>query len=410
MIVSGFPVLSQTFVSLQLAELVRMGHWVNVYNLGRRGRSQWLPSGVGDTLDQVQVRHLGTRSRKRKFSPFHLLKVVYLLARRPQAVRRAVRDVLLKRGYGKFSKIIGDAYLLRDLPDLEVDLVHCQFATLVPRVLELRKLGFIDSNPKLVCSVRGFDVAKYDRSNRGYWSSVFDGVDHFFPVCRYLDRTLRDKGCAKPISIVRSPVDVDHIQSLAGKQTRGIPLRLISIGRLIEKKGTLDALGAIRILKDRGIDFRYSIIGDGRLKKTLDDYVRAHGLSDRVRFLGPLPSAETLHVLGSSHILVAPSKMASDGNREGIPNVLKEAMLMGVQVVSTTHAGIPELIEHERNGYLCAENDPEAIAKVIEFVANHSDRWQKTAECAAKTILSEYTPRKTTDDLIEAYRAVIRPA
>jgi colanic acid/amylovoran biosynthesis glycosyltransferase len=99
--------------------------------------------------------------------------------------------------------------------------------------------------------------------------------------------------------------------------------------------------------------------------------------------------------------------MASDGNREGIPNVLKEAMLMGVQVISTTHSGIPELIEHERNGYLCAENDPEGIAKLIEYLSNHTEQWQTTADNAAKTILTEYTPRKTTEDLLEAYRATI---
>ncbi len=99
--------------------------------------------------------------------------------------------------------------------------------------------------------------------------------------------------------------------------------------------------------------------------------------------------------------------MARDGDSEGIPNVLKEAMLIGVRVVSTRHSGIPELIEHEENGYLCAEGDPEELARVIAFVADHSDSWEKVAERAAATILSEYTPQSTTDDLIEAYRAAI---
>jgi len=255
--------------------------------------------------------------------------------------------------------------------------------------------------------VRGYDITQDKYQDPEHWASVFGGVDRFFPVCWSLESALSDKGCKRPISIIRSPVDVDFIQSIPGSRRRGKQLRLISIGRLIEKKGIIDALGAMLILKAKGFDFEYSIIGDGKLKKSLVEFVESNGLSKQVRFLGPLPSAETLRILGASDVLVAPSKTAGDGNSEGIPNVLKEAMLTGVQVISTMHSGIPELIKHEQNGDLCAENDPEGLARVIEFVAGNADEWEKVAERAASTILSGYTPEKTTDDLIDAYRIAI---
>ncbi len=408
MVVPGFPVMSQTFVSLQIAELIRQGHQVSIYNLGRRGRREWLPAGVGGELEQVRVRHLGTRKRKRAISPLLLQKLIHLGARRPKAVRRALSEVLLQSGYRSFSKLIGDAYVMRDLAQSEVDIIHCQFATLIVRVLKLRQFGFIDGGPKVICSVRGYDITREKNADRARWASIFGGVDRFLPVCRALERALTRKGCDKPIAIVGSPVDVEHIQSMAPHESSEEPLRLVSIGRLIEKKGIEDALAAAKILKERGLDFRYSIIGDGKLRRSLTEYVDIHGLNDRVRFLGALPSSGSLRILGSCHILVAPSKTAMDGNSEGIPNVLKEAMLIGVQVVSTTHSGIPELIRHQENGYLCKESSPEELARTIEFVADHRERWEATAECAAKTIMTEYTPQKTTDDLIEAYRATLR--
>jgi colanic acid/amylovoran biosynthesis glycosyltransferase len=127
-----------------------------------------------------------------------------------------------------------------------------------------------------------------------------------------------------------------------------------------------------------------------------------------VDFFGSLPSDKTLRILDASQILIAPSKTAADGNSEGIPNVLKEAMLMGLQVISTTHSGIPELIQHQQNGYLCAENDPLSLASVIESVVQNPDKWQTIAEHAANTILADYTPEKTTRTLVKAYRLVLK--
>jgi colanic acid/amylovoran biosynthesis glycosyltransferase len=405
MIVSGFPVLSQTFVSLQLAALVRRGHQIDVYNLGRRGRWDWLPTGVGDSIGNVRIHHRGSRLRKRRINYFLFPKMIYLLSMSPLAAWSVLKEVLSKSGYKKFSILIADAYLMKDLSNY--DLIHCQFANIVPRILELRALGLVGDKPELVCSVRGHDITKEKYQGREFWNAAFAGVDRFLPVCRKLESALIDKGCNKQISIVRSPVNVDHIQSIHGQRPSGKQLRLVSIGRLVEKKGIIDALGALLILKHKGVEFQYSIIGDGALRRSLTDYAAAHGLTDHVQFLGAMPPDETLGILASSDVLIAPSKRAEDGNCEGIPNALKEAMLLEVQVIATTHSGIPELINHEENGYLCAESDPEDLARVIQRVADHPEQWEATAERAVVTVRSEYSPEKTTDDLIGAYRATI---
>jgi len=334
-----------------------------------------------------------------------LYKLLYFLKNNATSLRLALQEVLLNKGYRKFSRLIADAYLMRDISSS--DIIHCQFSTLAPRILQLKNLGFIDKQPKIVCSIRGYDITNHSYTKSSYWQTLFSGIDTFIPVCQNFESLLRNMGCEKPISVVHSPINVRHIKSSPDIRLLQNPVRLVSIGRLVEKKGIIDALTALLLLKKKGLVFHYSIIGDGKLRQSLIDYVNAQKLEECVEFMGSLPSDRTLSILDTSDILIAPSKTAADGNNEGIPNVLKEAMLMGLQVISTTHSGIPELIEHKKNGYLCAENDPEGLAKVIEFVAGNSQQWLDIAKHAAATVMAEYTPEKTTEDLIEAYRAAL---
>ncbi|MDC0363008.1 glycosyltransferase [Halioglobus sp.] len=402
-VVQGFPELTETFVSLQVAELVRRGHQVKVYAFGREGEWEWLPPDIGAEIGAIQTRHMRTEDGELKGKRFLYWKAAYLLLRRPKAMWAAWRGGALSQRGSKFALIISRAYLMRDLS--KHDIIHCQFSTQALPVLKLRKLGFLNRKPKIFASVRGHDLTKNPDQNQ--WNRLLDGVDHFLPVCREFESRLSGMGCKKAISIVRAPVHVNYIQSVRVQDPPHREVRLVSIGRLIEKKGIVDALAAMSILDAEGVDFRYSIIGDGELRKSLVDSVRSQGLSDRVRFLGSLPSAETLPILGASHILIAPSKEAESGDSEGIPNALKEAMLMGLQAVSTRHSGIPELIQHEENGYLCAEGDPEGLARTIQEVLVNPEKWPCVAERAAQTVLAEYSPEKTTNDLIQAYRSTV---
>lgn len=418
LVVANFPSLSQTFVSLQAAELVRRGHRVRIYGLGREGRTEWLPTGVDEDVSRITVRHLGSARwwRNSIRLPLFLPRVLYLLVKAPKATWLAMKDTLfgeematrrgpLKKQYRRFHDLVADAFLTRDISDS--DIVHCQFSTLAPRILKLRGLGFIGERPKIACSVRGRDIMKKRSAEEVSWVSVFRGVDLFLPVCRSFESLLATMGCDKPIRVVGSPINLDHIVSTPEKRRPEEPIRIVSIGRLVEKKGLADALAAMVILKNQGIEFCYSVIGDGDRKDSLVDYVRTHKLIDCVQFLGPLRSGATLQILESCQILIAPSKTAEDGDSEGIPNVLKEAMFAGLQVVSTMHSGISELIKHEENGYLCAESDPEGLARAIRFVVEHPEKWRRLAENAARVIRIEYSPEKTTNDLLEAYRDVL---
>lgn len=154
---------------------------------------------------------------------------------------------------------------------------------------------------------------------------------------------------------------IDRVQRSA--QTSRL---ILSVGRLVEKKGFDYLLKSLVLLKARGLFPRCVLIGDGPEKGKLQAMVKDCDLGDFVTFAGALPNDKVLEYLGPENILVAPSVYAGDGERDGIPTVLIEALICEMAVVSTRISGIPELIEDQWNGILVPARDERAIADAIQ--------------------------------------------
>lgn len=138
--------------------------------------------------------------------------------------------------------------------------------------------------------------------------------------------------------------------------------RLISIGRLVEKKGYPDLLMACALLVGDGLKFSLDIYGDGPLRTQLEQQRDELGLVGVVEFAGEHDSSVIVEALRSADVFVLTSFVTDDGDRDGVPNVVVEAMACGLPVVSTTVGGIPEVVEHRRNGLLAEPHDVAAIA------------------------------------------------
>jgi colanic acid/amylovoran biosynthesis glycosyltransferase len=146
-------------------------------------------------------------------------------------------------------------------------------------------------------------------------------------------------------------IDVRHFAFRAPTPPAdGEPLRLVSVARLREKKGVSYAIEAVGRLRATGVPVCYEIAGDGPLRASLEQQVAAAGLGDTVRLRGALPQAEVRALMERSHLLLAPSVVASDGDEEGVPSVIKEALAVGLPVVATRHSGIPEIVIPGRRG------------------------------------------------------------
>jgi hypothetical protein len=168
------------------------------------------------------------------------------------------------------------------------------------------------------------------------------------------------------------------------------PLRLLVMCRLSEKKGIPVVLRALRRVIEAGVPASLRIGGEGEDHARLTALWHELGLERHVTFLGPLDRSQVCEELSACDALLQVSVVASNGDEEGIPVILSEAMASGVPVIATRHAGIPELVDHERTGLLVAEHDAEATAEAIMRLARDVGLGSRLAPAARVRVQEEF--------------------
>ena len=185
------------------------------------------------------------------------------------------------------------------------------------------------------------------------------------------------------------------------------PPHLLAVGRLVEKKGFPDLIDAIATLRERGIHCTCDIIGDGNQRETLAAHIARLQLADRVRLLGNRSQAEVKNHIRQAAMLIAPSIISADGDRDGLPTILVEAMALGTPCISTNIVGIPELVRDGDTGLLAPPNDPPALADTIARLLNDPALAACLAENARALIARDYNIHHNTAQLREHIRASI---
>lgn len=175
------------------------------------------------------------------------------------------------------------------------------------------------------------------------------------------------RGLTTPIYTIYHGVDLSRFP-FGPEPLVSPPFRILSVGRLVEKKGYDDLLRALHILKSWNFPFEFLHAGDGELRESIYRMAGELGLSDRVKFLGTLTHEELLPLYRSSHVFVLASKIASNGDRDGLPNVILEAMATGLPVISTNVSAIPEAVEHGKTGILVSPGNPYELARAIRQI------------------------------------------
>ncbi|MBN2299130.1 MAG: glycosyltransferase family 4 protein, partial [Deltaproteobacteria bacterium] len=220
------------------------------------------------------------------------------------------------------------------------------------------------------------------------------------------DFLIKNRAPENKIHVIHCGVDSSLFQ--AGKSMRiSKPLKIGALGRMVEKKGFDTLIDAGRILLDSGKSLRIHIAGDGPLMKDLSKQARVMGFTDNVILSGPLPHDSVSSWLKGLDIFVLPCRKDSNGDMDGIPVVLMEAMLSGVPVVSTRISGIPELIQDGVTGCLADPDNPSELAAAIDRIAGDS-RFRKTLTTnAKKKVREEFDLSRNTGRRAELYKESI---
>ena len=170
--------------------------------------------------------------------------------------------------------------------------------------------------------------------------------------------------------------------------------RVVAVGRLVEKKGFDVLVEAAALLAGRGVDFTAEIIGAGELEETLRRQIDLLGLASRVRLLGPRPQAEMARAVGEAAAFAAPCVVGSDGNRDGLPTTLLEAMALGTPCVSTDVTGIPEIVRDGETGLVVPQNDAVALAAALERLLGDPELRLGLAARARRRIEEDFDARR----------------
>jgi glycosyltransferase involved in cell wall biosynthesis len=362
-IMRSYPRLSQTFILNEILALERLGLEIEIFGMTDPGEPI-TQSGVGEV--RAPTRYLDSSGRRR-WAVF--AEHARLAARSPRRYATTAGYVLrrrdLDRGYttaSRFTCFLQAVHLARLIGGRNgsaprVAHVHSHFAhdpTLIALLVK-RLTGVPYSFTAHARDLYQTPVrALAERVSEATAVVTCCGANR-----SYLER-VAPKGRAK-IELIHHGVDVSTFQPSADGHGSAVPL-IVSVGRLVEKKGFGDLIRACDLLSDRGHRFECVIYGDGPLRERLLELIDQLGLEGRVRLAGARAQAELVAELARATVFALAPMVTDDGDRDGIPNVLVEAMACGLAVATTAAGGVPELVIHGRTGLLAAPGDVAAIA------------------------------------------------
>ncbi len=179
-------------------------------------------------------------------------------------------------------------------------------------------------------------------------------------------------------------------------EPRQRPAVILAVGRLVAKKGFADLIDACALLARRGRSCRCRIIGAGTLQGELQWRIESLGLRESVELVGPRPQNEVIQEMRNAAVLAMPCVVAADGDRDGLPNVIQEALALGTPVISTDVTGIPEVVRDEETGLQVPQRDPAALAHGLERLLDDPDLRVRLAREARRMIEAEFDIRRNT--------------
>lgn len=390
---SGYPKLSQTFVDKQINALVDNNCHVTILT-DKKSQSA---SIVKTNLNIIDLSP-EVKSKLLRLALYFIFLFLALIKGKGKVAVFISKDSKLT-----FSQKLSIIRSLVKGIELDFDVILVHFGNFGYYISRLKEVGVISG--KVAVIFHGYEISrkKVLEENLEAYRACFKTCDFFLPVSKLWKDKLVGMGCNRnKVYVSRMGIDLDDF-IYENSNSKSEVFRLIQVGRLTKKKGILDTIKAISLLP-RNFDIQLDIVGSGELDGAARELVNQLELADTIRLHGPLPNAEVKKLLSQSNAYILPSKVADDGDMEGIPVALMEAMAVGIPVISTYHSGIPELIDDGVSGFLVNEGDINALAQAIQDVsALDPDSLSKMTRNARSKIENEFNNDKEVKALMELF-------
>ena len=404
MILKGYPRISETFISNEILLLEQIGFPIHLFSM-RRPRENFTHQSVAhiragvDYLPETLLRPL----------PRLMVHNCLLAAQRPavyaRALKKAMQRFLRTRKSATLKHLFQAGYLVRRLLPAHPSLhLHAHFAHSPASVA---MFASILSGLPFSFTAHAKDI--YTSDPRQLREKI--RLAKFVITCteynrRYLQTLCGDVSC--PIYRVYHGIDTELFSRNRGHSAKvKKPFRLLTVARLIAKKGLPTVYRALKILKDKGIAFEHTLIGDGEERPKILALIKELDLAAHARWFGTQPHEVVLQHYQQAHLFVLGCEVAPDGDRDGIPNVLFESMAMGVPVVATNVSAIPELVESGTTGLLVDPGSPPKMAEAMLRMLTDADFRNRIIPAAQQRVVRDFDNRSLIRDLAAVYREEI---
>lgn len=386
-LLKGYPRLSETFIAQEIRGLEKAGLDIRIYSL----RHPYDPA-THPVHDEIEA-PVAYLPEYLKDAPLRVLRGWWRAHRLPgyRAAKAAYRRDLARDRTANRRRRWGQALVLAaEAPD-EIVRFHAHF---LHTPASVARYAAIMRGLPWSCSAHAKDIwttPEWEKREK------LASLDWLVTCTRYGARhlaTLADD--PDKVALVYHGLDLDRFAAPGaphsdrdGGDARD-PVRLLSVGRAVEKKGfdtLLDALAAL----PAGLHWRWIHIGGGELREQLQTQAGRLGLSGRIEWRGAQSQAAVLAAYREADIFVLPSRVAADGDRDGLPNVLMEAQSQALPVVSTPVSGIPELVEDGKTGILVPPDDAPALSGALKTLIAGANRRKQLGKAGAARIRREFS-------------------
>ncbi len=399
-----FPKPSETFIFREAVRLREMGLPLTAYaHYGPFPRHLSPEMRAFDAVEHHGVRHLRHGVRD----------LFYWRRRNPAALRRVLREIpwrwygdLELQGENLWALHVG-LHFARRVAAQGVEHIHACWATGaatsayvastltgVPFSFAARAGDIYPPEPALPWKLA---QASFVRVNNAFNIDYLRGFAAKIPGLTAAERM----ACADKVTLVYNALTLNH----GGEADLPMkpPHRFLAIGRFVPTKGFDYLLKALKMLKDEGMDWRLTLVGDGREREPLKRLAGELGLTERVTFPGYVTHERVDRLMLDADVFVMPCCVAPDGDRDGIPNVIMEAMAHTVPVVASDVAGVKEVVRDGETGRLTPQRDVPALAEALRFMTADRDRAKALAEAGRERVLRLFDPETNCRRLIELF-------
>jgi glycosyltransferase involved in cell wall biosynthesis len=401
MILKGYPRISETFISNEILLLEKLGFHIHLFSM-RAGREKF----THESVQRIRARVDYLPETLLAPLPRFLYHNVQLAAQKPRtyaaALKTALRRFRRTRKSATIKHLFQAGYLVRNLlPGSSVTHLHAHFAhsptSVAMFAAQLSGLPFsftahakdiYTSNPQQLREK--IELAKFvvtcTEYNKQHLLNLADGL---------------------PAGIHRIYHGIDA-ELFTGKTNNGAtpqpPYQILTVARIIAKKGLPTVYKALKVLCDRGVALKHTLIGDGDDRKMILNLVEELGLSTVTQSIGAQPHDVVLEHYRKADLFVLGCEVAHNGDRDGIPNVCLESMAMGVPVTTTHVSAIPELIENEKTGLLVPPGQPEQLAQAMLRLLTDQDLRNRVIPPARQRVRQDFDNKVLIRKLADVYK------